>query len=164
MAVVWSSAGNMTRSMSELGLTTVEQQRMLRNNNVVTSKFMSEKDARSQELREQNDKAVDLEFKKIAAEKSQEAAKWSMIGAALNLLGTLIKGAAAAGGVKSDNFSWADFATDALNGTGTLITKVLEYLKAGEEVKATQEDINRVNNQRCQTAASVQALDSNPVA
>ncbi|PKL76908.1 MAG: hypothetical protein CVV27_07845 [Candidatus Melainabacteria bacterium HGW-Melainabacteria-1] len=152
----------MSRSISELGLTTVEQQRMLRNNNVITTKFMSEKDARSSEMRELNDKAVDLEFKKIAAEKSKEAAKWGMIGAALNLLGTAIKGAAAAGGSRGANFSWAELATDAVNGVGTLITKVLDFLKAGAEEKSIKEDLERLNGQRTQTDAATQALDSNP--
>lgn len=160
----WSNAASLSRAVCELGLTNVEQQRMLRNNNVITSKFMGEKDARSQELAEQNDKAVDLTFKKIAAEKSEEAAFYGVLGAALNLLGTAIKGIAAAGGLKGPKFSWTSFAADAVNGVGTVVSKYLEYLKAGEETASVEEDLKRLNGQRCQTDEAVQALDSNPYA
>lgn len=158
---VWASAGQFTRSVSELGLTNVEQQRMLRNNNVITSKFMSEKDARSSEMREQTDKANDLSFKKIAAAKSQEAALWGLIGSVLNLVGTVIKGV---GGTQTGKSSWADVAADGLNGLGTVITKWLEYVKAGEETKSVEEDLKRINAQKCQTDESVRALDANPYA
>ncbi|HEY9840127.1 MAG: hypothetical protein ACAI44_24000 [Candidatus Sericytochromatia bacterium] len=140
-------------------MTNVEQQRMLRNNNVITSKFMSEKDARASEKREQDDKAVDLKFKEIAADKSQEAAFWGVIGAALNLLGSLIKGAGSASSGKS---SWLDVAVDGLNGLGTVISKYMDYLKAGEEKASVEEDLKRLNAQRCQTDDAVKALDTNP--
>jgi hypothetical protein len=157
-----SSAGALSRAMCELGLTNVEQQRMLRNNNVVTSKFMSEKDARSQEFSEQNDKAVDLAFKKIAAKNSEKAALYGVIGAALNLLGTAIKGATAK--ATGAPFNFATFAADAVNGLGTVVSKYLDYLKAGEERKSVEEDMRRLNGQRAQTDESVQALDANPYA
>lgn len=162
MVSVWSSAGNLSRSISELGNTSVEQQRMLRNNNTVTTKFMGEKDARAQEASEQTDKAMDLEFKKIAASKSREAAKWGAIGAALNLLGTALKIAAASAGIKDDKFSWANTFSDAVNGVGTVVTKLLDMLKARAEEEAAEEDLKRLNGQRCQTDESVAALDSNP--
>lgn len=162
MPSVWSSAGNWSRAVSELGLTTVEQQRMLRNNNVITTKFSGEKDARAQELSEQTDKAMDLEFKKLAAQKSREAAEWGMIGAALNLLGTAIKGIAAGFGIRDNNFSWSDIFSDAINGMGTLVSKYLEKLKASAEEETAQEDLNRLNGQRVQTDEATAALDANP--
>ena len=72
---VWASAGNFSRAQSEFGLVNVEQQRMLRNNNLITSKVMGEKDARSQEADDQRLKAADLSFKKLAADFSKEAAE-----------------------------------------------------------------------------------------
>lgn len=158
----WSSAASLSRAVCELGMTNVEQQRMLRNNNVITSKFMGEKDARSQELSEQNDKAVDLTFKKIAAEKSEEAAFYGVIGAALNLLGTVIKGVTA--GARGEKFNLATFAADAINGLGTVVSKYLDYLKAGAEKDSVEEDLKRLNSQRVQTDEAVQALDANPYA
>lgn len=159
MTSVYSSAGNFSRSVSELGLTNVEQQRMLRSNNVVTSKMMSEKDARASEARELTDKANDQTFKVLAANYSQQAANLAVIGAALNLAGGLIKGI---GGASNGKSSWADVAADAVNGLGTVITKVLDAMKAGEEKKAAEEDLKRINQQRCEADGAVKALDANP--
>lgn len=157
---VWASAGNFSRAVSELGLTTVEQQRMLRNNNIVTSGFMAEKDARAQEKGEQDLKAADLSFKKLSAQKSREAAELAQLGAALNLLGTLLKVGISAGTGQKTN--WAQAIPDIVNGFGNYMTKTLDKLKARAEEEAVQEDLNRLNGQRAQTEEAVQALDSNP--
>lgn len=157
---VWASAGNFSRAVSELGLTTVEQQRMLRNNNIVTSGFMAEKDARAQEKGEQDLKAADLSFKKLSAQKSREAAELAQLGAALNLLGTLLKVGVSAGTGQKTN--WAQAIPDIVNGFGNYMTKTLDKLKARAEEEAVQEDLNRLNGQRAQTEEAVQALDSNP--
>jgi len=161
MPSVWSSAGNLSRAQSELGLTNVEQQRMLRNNNVITSKVMVEKDARANEKRDQDDKAVDLKFKEIAADKSKEAAFWGVIGAALNLLGSLMKGVGGASQTGGAG-AWINVAVDGLNGLGTVISKFMDYLKAGAEKESVEEDLKRLNAQRAQTDDAVRALDTNP--
>lgn len=163
MTTVWSSAGNLSRAVSELGLTNVEQQRMLRNNNVITSKFMSEKDARSSEARELADKENDQVFKKLAAQKTEDAAFIGFIGSVLNMAGSLIKGI---GGQATGNSkgSWLDVAADGLNSLGTVITKYLDYLKAGAETKSVEEDLHRIRQQKDQAGNAVAALDANPYA
>lgn len=158
---VWASAGNFSRAVSELGLTSVEQQRMLRNNNIITTTFMAEKDARAQEKDDQQLKAADLSFKKLSAKFSRKAADLAAIGAALNLLGTLIKVGVAAGS-SSQKVNWAKAVPDMVNGFGTLVTKMLDRVKAKEEEKAAEEDLKRLNGKRAQTDASVAALDANP--
>jgi len=163
VSAAWSSAGNMTRAISELGLTSVEQQRMLRNNNLVTTTFMGEKDARAQEKSDQDLKAADLEFKKISAEASRKAADLAVISAAVAVLGTALKiGADSRKPKGSKDVNWAKNIGDALNGIGNLITKVLDRMKADEEVKAVEEDLRRLNAMRAGTDKAVAALDANP--
>lgn len=164
MASPWSSAAAFTNSRAELGLVTVEQMRMLRNNNIITSKFMGESDARAQEMDDLNAKATDLNFKKIAAQKSREAADLGAMGAALNLLGTFMKMGFAANGMRDKNFSWATAFGDAVNGFGTLVSKLLEGLKAKAEEDAVMEDLTRLNAQRTQTDEATAALMANPYA
>lgn len=159
MTSVYSSCGNFTRSVSELGLTNVEQQRMLRSNNVITTKMMSEKDARASEARDLQDKANTQAFKVFAADQTKQAAQIAFIGSILNLVGTLVKGIGSQANGKS---SWFDVAADGLNGLGTVITKYLDYLKAGAEKEATEEDLKRINQQRCGSDQATRALDTNP--
>lgn len=161
MVSVWASAGNLSRSVSELGLTNVEQQRMLRSNNVVTSKMMSEKDARANEARELLDKENETKFKDIAATASKQAAQTAVIGSVINLIGGLVKGVY---GASSGTSSWSDVALDAFNGLATVVTKYLDYLKAGAEKESVEEDLRRINKQRCEADDSIKALEANPYA
>lgn len=158
---VWASASAFTNSVAELGLVNVEQMRMLRNNNIITSKFMGEKDATSQERDDLQAKSADLSFKKIAAQKSREAADLAVLGAALNLLGTFMKmGFAASSG--EGKFNWATAFGDAVNGFGTLVSKLLDRLKASAEEDAVMEDLMRLNVQKLGADKAVQALKANP--
>ena len=148
---VWANSGNFTRAVSEFGLVNVEQQRMLRNNNLITNTFMSEKNARAQEADDQRLKAADLSFKKLSAEKSRKAADLVFIGAALNLLGTALKE-----GVSLQS------APKLVNGFGEVVSKFLDILKADAEEEAVEEDLKRLNAARIGTDDAVAALDSNP--
>lgn len=162
---VWANAGNFSRAQSEFGLVNVEQQRMLRNNNLITSKVMGEKDARSQEADDQNLKAADLSFKKQAADFSKEAAEKAKVGAAFKLLGTALSIGVSYGMStrnKSDKMNWGKAFGDLKDGVFSYLNKVLELQKLTAEVDSIQEDLNRLNGERMQTDEAVQALDSNP--
>lgn len=162
---VWANAGNFSRAQSEFGLLNVEQQRMLRNNNLITSKVMSEKDARSAEFDDQNLKAADLTFKKVSAQFSREAAKKAEQGALFNLLGTVFSVGLQFMSSRNDKTSkvdWSKALGDIANGVFTYANKILELQKVDAEVKSINEDLNRVNAERMKTDDAVAALDSNP--
>ena len=162
---IWAAAGNFSRAQSEFGLVNVEQQRMLFNNNLITSKFMGEKDARFQEFDDQNLKAADLSFKKVSAQFSREAAQKAVVGAAFQLLGTAlsigVQSVMSRKG-KADKVSWGKALGDIVNGVGNLMQKILELQKVDAEVDSINEDLERLNGERMQTDDAVQALDSNP--
>lgn len=157
---IYSVAGNLSRSMSELGLTTVEQQRMLRNNNILTSTFMSEKDARAGERDDSQLKIADLSFKKLAAQSSRKAADYALLGAILNLVGTALKVTVSVGTGKPTN--WSEAIPDLVNGFGAVASKYMDKMKATEEDKAVDEDLRRLNGQKVQIDDAVAALDANP--
>jgi hypothetical protein len=162
---VWANAGNFSRAQSEFGLVKVEQQRMLRNNNLITSKVMGEKDARTSEADDQRLKAADLSFKKLSADFSKEAAEKAKVGAAFQLLGTALKigmqyGMSSRG--KAEKVNWSTALKDLTNGVFSYMNKVLELQKIDAEVDAIQEDLNRLNASRLQTDDAVAALDANP--
>lgn len=157
---IYSVAGNLSRSMSELGLTTVEQQRMLRNNNILTSTFMSEKDARAGERDDSQLKIADLGFKKLAAKNSRKAADLAFLGAILNLAGTALKIGISAGTGKQTN--WASAIPDLVNGFGAVASKYMDKMKASAEEDAVDEDLRRLNGEKTQIDDSVAALDANP--
>jgi len=134
---------------------------MLRSNNVVTSKMMTEKDARANESRELLDKENETKFKDIAATASKSAAALALMSAVFNFLGGLVKGVY---GGATGTSSWADVAVDALNGLGTVITKYMDYLKAGAEKDSVEEDLHRISKQRQEADGAIKALDANPYA
>lgn len=152
----WASAGNMTRAVSELGLTAVEQQRMLRNNNLITTSVMAEKDARAEEKADLDLKAADLRFKEIAAEASKQAAKIAAAAAVVSLLGTAVNATRPSGDSKKSG--WGDI----VNGVGNVITKLLDISKANAELEAVEEDMKRLNIMRVGSDKAVQALTANP--
>ena len=158
---IYSYAGNLSRSMSELGLTTVEQQRMLRNNNVLTSTFMSEKDARAGEADDNQLKIADLNFKKISAQASRKAANLAFIGAILNLAGTALKVGVSAGRGKTN---WATAIPDLVNGFGAVASKYMDKMKASAEEDAVDEDLRRLNGEKAKIDDAVAALDANAYA
>lgn len=157
---IYSVMGNLSRSMSELGLTTVEQQRMLRNNNILTSTFMSEKDARAGERDDTQLKLADLSFKKYGAKQSRKAADLAFIGAILNLAGTALKIGISSG--SSEGTQWSKAIPDLVNGFGAVASKYLDKMKAKAEEDAVQEDLQRLNGEKAQIDAGVAALDANP--
>lgn len=152
----WASASNFTRAVSELGLTAVEQQRMLRNNNLVTTSVMVEKDARAEEKADLDLKAADLKFKQVAAEASRAAAKIAAAAAVVSLIGSAVNTTRERGDRKKS--SWGDI----VNGVGNVITKILDINKAKNELEAVKEDMERLNIMRTGSDKAVQALAANP--
>lgn len=159
---VWSSAGAESRSKSELGLTSVEQQRMLRNNNGITSTYMSEKDARSGEAENEDQKIADKELKKIATEHMKNAAQLSFIGSILNAIGTIAK--ISVSSASQQGVNWATAIPGLLNAWGDVVTKYLDMQKQEAELDAINEELGKLKAARMQTAAHVRALDANPYA
>lgn len=156
----WTSAGVATRAVAEKLLTNVEQQRMLRNNNQITTTFMQEKDARSQEVDDLNLKLADLKFKEISAKASKKAADLAAITAALQLVGTI--GKIAVSSRKNGNVNWGTAIGEIVNGIGNVVNKLLERLKAKEEIKAVERDRLAVNRIKSGADKAVAALDANP--
>lgn len=152
----WASASNFTRAVSELGLTSVEQQRMLRNNNLITTSVMAEKDARAEEKADLDLKAADLRFKEIAAEATKAAAKIAAAAAVVSLLGSAVNTTRPGGDSKKAGWS------DIVNGIGNVITKLLDINKANNELEAVEEDMKRLNAMRTGSDKAVQALSANP--
>lgn len=159
---VWSSAGAESRSKSELGLTSVEQQRMLRNNNGITSTYMSEKDARSGEAENEDQKIADKELKKISSEHMRKAAQLRFIGSVLNAIGTIANIGMSAGSQQGVN--WATAIPGLLNALGDVVNKYLDLQKQEAEVDAVNEELGKLKGDRMQTAGHVRALDANPYA
>ena len=159
---VWSSAGAESRSRSELGLTSVEQQRMLRNNNGITSTYMSEKDARSSEADSEDQKIADKELKRISTEHMRQAATLAMYGAVIGALGTITKITISSASGKGVN--WTTAIPDLLNAVNNVVQKYLDRQKVDAEVDAVNEELGRLKSDRTQTAGHVKALDANPYA
>jgi hypothetical protein len=162
MPSVWSSAGQESRAKSELGLTSVEQQRMLRNNNGVISTYMSEKDARSNEAENEDQKIADKELKKIATDRLKAAAALRFTAAIISAVGTIAKTAASSqsqGGV-----NWATAIPALVNGIGNVYSKWLDLQKQEAESDAISEELGRLKSDRMKTGSHVKALDANPYA
>jgi hypothetical protein len=159
MTSVWSTAGNESRSKSELGLVSVEQQRQLRNNNGIISTYMSEKDARSNEAENEDQKIADKELKKISSEHLRTAAQIRFIGAVLNAIGTIAKIAVSAGSQQGVN--WATAIPELVNGLGNVYSKWLDLQKQEAEVDAVNEELGKLKDDRTTTAGHVKALDAN---
>lgn len=162
MPSVWSSCGNESRSKSELGLVSVEQQRQLRNNNGIVSTYMSEKDARSNEAENEDQKIADKELKKIASEHLRTAAQIRFIGAILNAIGTIAKIAMSSGSQQGVN--WATAIPELVNGLGNVYSKWLDLQKQEAEVDAVNDELGKLKGDRTTTAGHVKALDANPYA
>ena len=159
---VWSSAGAESRSRSELGLTSVEQQRMLRNNNGITSTYMSEKDARSSEADGEDQKIADKNLKKVSSEHMRTAANLALAGAIIGAIGTITN--IALSSTSAQGVDWFKAAPDLLNALNNIAQKWLDTLKADAEVDAVNKELNRLKSDRLQTAGHVKALDTNPYA
>jgi len=123
---------------------------------------MSEKDARSNEAENEDQKIADKELKKIASEHLRTAAQIRFIGAILNAIGTIAKIAMSSGSQQGVN--WATAIPELVNGLGNVYSKWLDLQKQEAEVDAVNDELGKLKGDRTTTAGHVKALDANPYA